>query len=533
MATRFDPMTGEPIEETAPQAEGPQFDPMTGAPIGEAGPAPEPAPAPAGEPMQGAPAGGFDPMTGRPVEQGAPAGGFDPMTGRPVGQGGAAPKKQIPVKMIGIGVGAVAALAIIFGLIVPNVGGGKNAKYYKAICNTFKGSSLTKALDVSKILKDGKYTLKLEASYKDDASASAAYAYAGKDQSLEASAKYNDTSISGIAVLDDKQVQFQVPDLMDTVFTYDYTAKKKGYITEAVDRDTLDQIDETLAQLTAVKEYKGLDKKLEKTTKKQFNSLKFEKGDKETIKVDGKDRKVTGYKTTITSDILVEWCEAYEKDLGEMLDDLDEQKSLVKAIGTKPSKAIKEFKSQVKDADIEMDVTIYPYKKQLAAVLLEVEKSEVWIEFNGGSFPMENMVIEADGNEVFARKGETKGGVETATYFSNGSELELEYNSKSGELVLEAGDKVFEGIVSNKSNTLSVQVTNIEGLGFDYPKDTKLTASLAKGAKVGKVKKSKDTFDIGSAKEEDYEDLMKDLQKAAEDYEEAAQEAMEELGDAF
>ena len=139
MEHRYDPMTGELLQE-----EKPRFDPMTGELIQEETPRFDPM---TGKPLQSEqektePEMRFDPMTGEPIRND----GFDPMTGEPIRS--KAQSKKLPVVGAVIG-GVVVVAAVLVGCFVNgtttsalNLQGWKSTYDVSGASVTLKGMAL-------------------------------------------------------------------------------------------------------------------------------------------------------------------------------------------------------------------------------------------------------------------------------------------------------------------------------------------------------------------------------------------------------
>ena len=163
-------------------------------------------------------------------------------------------------------------------------------------------------------------------------------------------------------------------------------------------------------------------------------------------------------------------------------------------------------------ADIEL--SFYLYKKQLACVKMEVEDEDGagYVYFYGGDYPTQNMevVFEYDDDEYSFCKleGSIKNQVETIKLEAEDEEIcEINYNQKTGELVISGGDYLeLSGVVTRKGNTLTFEMEDLEIDGLDA------SGSITISGDVDIKLPKGEEFDLGNASEDDLEDLVEDLE---------------------
>lgn len=503
---KYDPMTGELLSETTEEGKEEKkitgYDPMTGEPIYEG------ANEKNEETKENRIVIGYNPMSGEPIYEGEtttgvqvksekPARNFNPMTGKPE----AAKGKNKTLIAIAGGVLLVAVLA--FAVIKSGLFLSKADKVLAAVANTFdEQSHMVKELGGLSILSANNYTVNVEA---DVESTYIDLQYATKSSDKQISGKFEARGIPEVeflAGITSSEVKAQIPEFTDYVFTYNYKKDKNGYITEMLKDDEIEAIDSMCEALYSEKEKKDISKSIAKIISKEYHSLKFEKVKKETFEINGKERKCSGYKTTITEDNFVnildktedlvekEYKEAFDKiEVEDLFDDLRD-----------------EFKGMP-----EIEVTFYIYKNEIACISLEVEREEVQILFKGNKKGMHNIEIATDYGTICELKGSVKGSEEKYQLMSYGSEIaSLEYDYKTGEFVLDMsryGSMSVEGNLQSGSKEMKFAIDEIRYYG--NTEDFTCKVSLKKGASMQKFKGDK--FDIGNASEDDFEDLQDDI----------------------
>ena len=171
----------------------------------------------------------------------------------------------------------------------------------------------------------------------------------------------------------------------------------------------------------------------------------------------------------------------------------------------------------------EVEATFYLYKKELAAIILDIDGYEMEILFEGGDYRAQNIVIAMEGDEIVEIEGETNGSVEERILTVEGEEfISYEYDSKSGDFECFISDgydeyEIADANIKSKNGqvTFYVEDFTVDGVGME------MELIIKKGAKMDKL--SGETFDLGNASESDLEDLIydelgDDLYDFAEDY---------------
>ena len=522
---QFDPMTGKPIEEEQKEVQKEaqevqkeksevNFDPMTGEPVNRQ------------EQDQEV---NFDPMTGEPVnrqdqDQGV---NFDPMTGERIG---APVQNQRSQRKLLIMAGSIAGAVIILILLI--LGGirsglflSKSGKVLLATNNTLKDMPhFVETLEATAEIFKDEYTVEFNTD-EYGVEIGGAFISADKQKQLTARVEYGGDTIEGLAGLDSDSVKLQVPALSNKVFVYNYKGKNNGAIMDYVDEDEIDMINSMLGQLsTSGKDADKLQKKITGIIAKEWKSLKFKSVGKEKFTVNDKDVKCKGYQTTITGDNIWNVMEGSFQVMEEQYPDLYQYYGLTYGLYSYYGAydfedAMDDMKDEMRDAldDMEdIDITIYLYKNQLAAIIIESEDfdDDIKLYFEGGDYRLQNIVLKS-GSERISLKGSDDGKTEEFKLRVNGSysgddTISLKYDyGDDGRFKIDDGYDSVSGKLYKKGKTVNLSID-----GNDSFPDLEFT--VTKGAKLQKFKGVK--FDIGNADEDEIEDLVDDISDELYDY---------------
>ena len=518
----FDPMTGELIKkQSEPTPETGGFDPMTGQPIGQ--------------PQQSAPVqetGGFDPMTGKPLgqpQQSAPVqptGGFDPMTGQPVqgASNNSKGKKNIKIKMPVIigGVAAVLAVVLVIAAVSSGLFLGKAGKVMMATANTFKDRPhFVEVFDSTySIIGQNKYTIALSGDM-DDVKLDGEFRNGGKEKQLSVQLKQSGSKIDIMAGIDSKNAKFQVPQLSNYVFVYDYNKISTGYISDEVDEDTLTQINTMLESLVDQTDVKKFYSDVFKIFTSELKSVSFVNAEKEEFTIDDKDVDCKGYTAVITSSNMIHIVDKMEKLIN------DEYASLIQttlvsemAIGSLEdweevsAEAFDEIREGLEDME-DIELSFYLYKNKLAALVLRIPEAdaEAELRFEGGDYRMQNMTLKVD-DERYRLSGSDDGSKEQFSLeVRSGSYKQqianLEYNYDSGKFSVSLADEVtVKGKMTGSRSEINLKISEIDMYYYSMSPDLDIT--VKKGAKMEKFDGKE--FDLGKADEDDYMELIEDIE---------------------
>lgn len=183
----------------------------------------------------------FDPMTGEPIQETEQTTqlemNFDPMTGQPIqpiqgGQGNMGMKKSgkwIVAAGVAAGVvvvGAVVCVGMTSGAFLSN-----GNKVLLATANTFgEESHLTGDLsNMIDIISSGKYTVGVNADIE-GVEIDAEYIDASSQKQLKGTVDSQYLEVEFNAVVDSKKLAVQIPTVDDQVYVYKYTEENDGYL---------------------------------------------------------------------------------------------------------------------------------------------------------------------------------------------------------------------------------------------------------------------------------------------------------------
>ncbi|MBQ6995790.1 MAG: hypothetical protein IJN64_15105 [Lachnospiraceae bacterium] len=505
----FDPMTGQPIGQQTQSSGG--FDPMTGQPIGQ----------------QTQSSGGFDPMTGQPLEQQTQSsGGFDPMTGQPLSQQPQQEKKSknkmLPV--IGAVVAVVAVLVLVVGLFVSGVFSGPAGQIRRATLKTFKEMPhFVQDLQGLSMLADDKYTLGVKMTMEEE-SIEAELRSKASEKQIYAKINVDDVpEMTLLAGINESEVKLQIPELLDQVLVYNFKDKNKGYITEEADEESLEMINSLLEDINAGSmKSKKYSAELCEVFLKEFNSLEFEKADKEQYRVDGEKRNCKGYITKIKEKNVVNIIDGVEKVVNKYID--ESMKDALEESGDSLEDLFDDMRDDVEDME-DIEISFYLYRGMLASIKMENTDTDATMEvlFKGGDYRAQNieLVEENDyGESSFEMKGSVSDSTEKFKFISNGnkdSALEIKYDYKSGDFEVQQDSYTDIDIKGNLKSSASDLVVKFEKYeyGYDTLDGAELEITLSNRVKMGKFKGKE--FDLGNASEEDMEDFAEDLEDAMYD----------------
>lgn len=540
----YDMMTGEPIYEEGSQevpvepavAESVAAEPAPAEPI-----VTEPAPAEsvAVEPVMAEPVAanqeflGYDPMTGQPIygqpQQTAQPTGFDPMTGQPIygqpQQAAPAPQEKKKGKVPVIILSVIAGVVVLALLAVVGVKSGlflsKGNKVAIATANTLSETpQLIK--DLSPIMAVTSGTFALTGNFEMD------------DVAVEGTVSVDKTEVSahGYASIDDfpeidfaaevtpKGIKAQSKVISDLVFVYNTADDKEdSFIAEMAGEDSLEMLDDALTALGEATEPTDFSKELTQLIVAEYGELEFEKAKEKEFEVNGKDVKCKGYTVEVTEDNIMNIVDGMEDILDETYGDI------LKEAGVSAKDITREIEYEIEGMD-DIELTFYLYKSKLAAVIAEVDRSKLEIEFQGGDYRMQNVVVSADRMDIMEIKGETEDSVETLELLVWDEEVfTYEYDTKSGDLVVELDDGFYEVEANIQAKGNSVTVTLQDFYTEDSYvgemmnlADINCSVTFTDGAK--KASFSGEEFNVGTADEDDFYDLIEELEDILEDFEE-------------
>ena len=123
---------------------------------------------------------------------------------------------------------------------------------------------------------------------------------------------------------------------------------------------------------------------------------------------------------------------------------------------------------------------------------------------------MQNMILLADDEKVVEVQGSNEGSVETITMIAEENDtIKFTYDSDSGDITMEAKyDEESYNFAGNLAVDKNSMVITIDDLG-SASEDVSGSITWKKGAQFEEV--SGDTFDLGNATEEEWQDLLHEI----------------------
>ena len=407
-------------------------------------------------------------------------------------------------------IGAVAAVLLVVVIFVTTIGSllqGPRGKVLKATAATMKDAPklVTDLAAISEMLSGEHYTAGLELE-GEDAAVRTEFRCAKNEKQLYFNADVDDYgALEVLCGIHSGKLKLALSEL-DYVFFYDPKGENDGILCKQVRKKTLEEFNQFLEGTASGKvSAKTLRKDLAAAWVKELKELEFKEVKAHEFEVDKKDRECKGYRIRITEDNIVNILEYVGEKTEEYQDVLDE------------------LCDEIKDEDFNLDITFYIYKGKLAAVVFDVDDEKIFVEFQGGDYRMQNILLR---NEYRGREsGEitvsttVKGGKETIEIEGDGrEEMTIVYDTKSGELTWEYDDGredfLLSGIYKHSNSEVSFVLEELEADGHSLLDDIGLTMYVRKKVDIEQYEGKE--FDLGSAEEEDLDDLEDDMREYIE-----------------
>lgn len=431
---------------------------------------------------------------------------------------GSQPPKKKKGLLIGLGV-AAAVLVLAIGIAAVAMSGlfsGPGGKVLKATIATMNDApEIVNGLKViPDILAGNQYTVGFALEYDGDA-VSGEFRNTVNDKQVYINADVDGEDIDFLCGVHSSVLKASISDL-DYVFMYDPKRENGGYLCKQFRKKQLKEFNSALENITTEKvTAKELQKDITAAFMQEFKELDFKEVKPKEFEVDKKDRECKGYKVRIN-----------EKSIARVLEDAGGRisKRLAEEVVDEFKDIMDELIDEVKSDDWDLDVTFYLYKGKLAAVIFEINDysdEEFCIEFQGGDYRMQNILITAeyDGDvygeiEVNCHK---KGSKETIEMDLDGNEdITITYDTKSGAVSLEYdtrwSDYLIEGTYKYSGSEASFTLEEFEYDGDSLMDDEDISFTMYAKKAVQIEKYNGREFDLGSADEDDIEDLADDLE---------------------
>lgn len=370
---------------------------------------------------------GFDPVTGQLRQENggwknAPSMG--PYGGLPQEP---KPKKKLVPLIIGISIFLVVAVAVLGVVVVSRFFSNDKNKVIVAIANTFEAPEIWKAFNSNDIVTSDAYTIELGANIE-GVILDLDYLQTRELQALNGSigAAGVEGKTDFYSVLDEEKLAAKLPFLDDKkLFVYYYRQENQGYLMDFLEESgipswTLNNyfiyLHEGAKAPSAQVDYKELAESILET----YNELKFEKIDKRSFDIDGKQVSCSGYQLRLT-----------RQRIEEMLDQIKQAQGAMAASIQSLQDAVSYMEGE------EVELRFYIHQKKLAAIQVTADGITEEIRFEGGARRTQNMSFYVDGLKLLSVVGTTEGKKETTTLKIMGMEL-AHYSYDAGSGVIEA-----------------------------------------------------------------------------------------------
>lgn len=424
-----------------------------------------------------------------------------------------APKKKKGLRN-GIAIAAV-VLVLISALAAAAMSGlfmGPRGKVLKAVAATMKDTpEIVNDLGViPDILTGDQYTVGFTMEYDGDA-VSGEFRNKVSDKQIYFNADVDGDDIDFLCGIHSGVLKASVAEL-GYVFLYDPNGKNDGFLFDRFRKSELKKFNSALQSLTTEKvTAKEIRKDIQDAFLQEFKELEFKEAKTRTFEVDRKDRECKGYKVQIN-----------EKNVAHVLKNAGEEISgrLVGDVADELENLLDELVDEIKDEDWDMNVTFYLYRGKLAAEILEMDGMEICVEFLGGDYRMQNILITSEYNgrtygeiEVTCQK---KGSTETVKMeVDDYGDITVVYDTKSGAVSLKGDgrgmDFLIEGVYNHSGSDVSfaLKEAEVDGDSLMDDENIELTVYAKKNVQIASYKGKE--FDLGSADEDDLMDLIEEL----------------------
>ena len=189
----------------------------------------------------------------------------------------------------------------------------------------------------------------------------------------------------------------------------------------------------------------------------------------------------------------------------------EDYQELMDALDLTAADFVASMREAVEEFDDSTTLVFYLYKGQYAAIDIIPENDVSFeVQFLGGDTRMQNMILLADDEKVVEVQGSNEGSVETITMIAEENDtVKFTYDSDSGDFTMEAKyDEESYDFAGNLAVDKNSMVITIDDLGNDS-EDVSGSITWKKGAQFEEV--SGDTFDLGNATEEEWQDLLHEI----------------------
>jgi hypothetical protein len=317
--------------------------------------------------------------------------------------------------------------------------------------------------------------------------------------------------------MNDSEIRASVPFLYDNSIFYNYKDKKDGYLSQILATQPDFSLDDVDMMIQAFSNLDGTVEKLKDATTDAFRKVEFEKGDSGKFTVNGEEVDCTGYKAVIDKDTV-------ESIVGVYSDSLKEEESVMKLIERFGGSEfdLDDIKSQITSKMNEDDVlnlNVYLYDGQAAAIVAEAGGQEIEVDFKGGDYPSENMDFKVNGITMYEVEGKKDGDVfNQKTYMGGSLVSEITWDTKNGDFNVTGnsseGNVDMSGKLFIEKDSMTYEIDNVDGssMGTDMSDvEMSIKMKISAGAKIKEVEKTSDSLDLGNASEEEMMEFVSDV----------------------
>ncbi len=467
------------------------------------------------------------PAASGPVQQGPDAAApepsmhFDPMTGEPVmGTGNVPvinfieppkpPGKNNTKLWIGLGIAAAVLVVVVSAAVAAAVKSGifmgNSAKVLAALTNTMAyRSHLAEDLAPFLILAEEDHTIGVEVEMpEEDVAVEIQYRSSPLEKQLEGGIDiaYLPT-IHFIASVNPEKVKIHIPFLGKRIFTYNYTKEKTGFLTELFSESELKEMDTLFEALFWERREEGLEMILSSPVMEWYRAFELEKAGTKEYEVNGKARKCTGYRFTVTSEDMVNLLEEMEEVL----------------FGNYPEELYNPYADFFDELwyafrDMQdMDVTFYLYKNRVECIHMEEGGEELDILFESdkkGNLDVEFIFM---GETVLQIRRKITDSIEECRirgYSYGGYLLDMVYHYKTGDFTVDIEDDhgeyyFLEGNLQSDAKSAAVTLETADYYGDEL----NLKITVEEGASMVALEGTE--VDLGNMSEDDWYDLLEDF----------------------
>ncbi len=305
-------------------------------------------------------------------------------------------------KPLFIGMGAAALICLVIGVIAAlGLFENPSQKILTALQNTFKDETKTAEFfqQLEELVKD-EYTISAKGSM-DGTTITLEYHNDRKEPQLRGSYEnYWLDKMEFLASITENKVKMQSSYFGDYVFTYDYQGEKTGVLFQNEASEDIEMLDLLCEYLYDINSQKPLDDEILHIFLEEYNSWKFQKIEAKTFRINGERVKCDGYKAIVGSERFVSVVERIEDLYVE--NGMDYWNTLPDYMDN----PFEEIYAALEDI-LDMEITFYLTKEQVACILLDVEEEQMKITFKGNKNGAQDIEVELDNYPILGIVHET------------------------------------------------------------------------------------------------------------------------------